>query len=47
LVLLDQEGIAVDVHQADPVESIGPGSILVFPFFRAVVGEVWAWADLL
>jgi hypothetical protein len=42
LVLLDQEGIAVDVRQADPVEPIGPGSILVFPFFRAVVGEVWA-----
>jgi hypothetical protein len=42
LVLLDQEGIAVDVRQADPVEPIEPGSVLVFPFFRAVVGEIWA-----
>jgi hypothetical protein len=42
LVLLDQEGIAVDVRQADPVEPIGPGTILIFLFFRAVVGEIWA-----
>jgi hypothetical protein len=41
-VLLDQEGIAVDVRQADSIEQIEPGSILTFPFFRAVVGEIWA-----
>jgi hypothetical protein len=42
LVLPDQEGIAVDVCQADPVEPIEPGSVLVFSFFRAMVGEIWA-----
>jgi hypothetical protein len=42
LVLLDQEGIAVDVRQADQVELIEPGSVLVFPFFRAVVRDIWA-----
>jgi hypothetical protein len=42
LVLLDQEGIAVDVRQADLVKPIEPSSVLVFPFFRAVVREIWA-----
>jgi hypothetical protein len=42
LVLLDQEGITVDIRQEDPVEPIRHGLVLVFPFFRAEVREVWA-----
>jgi hypothetical protein len=42
LVLLDHEGIAVDVRQADPANSIEAGTIVKFPFYLAVVGEIWA-----
>jgi hypothetical protein len=42
LVLLDREGIAVDVRQVRLAESIGAGTVLDFPFFHAVVGEICA-----
>jgi hypothetical protein len=42
LVLLDREGIAVDVCQADPSNPIVAGSSVKFPYYLAVVGEIWA-----
>jgi hypothetical protein len=42
LVLLDQEGITVDVHQVDPAKSTETGAIVEFPFYHAVVHEIWA-----
>jgi hypothetical protein len=41
-VLLDQEGITVDVRQLDPAKSIEAGTIVEFPFYHVVVGEIWA-----
>jgi hypothetical protein len=42
LVLLDHEGITVDVRQADLANSIEAGTIVKFPFYLAVVGKIWA-----
>jgi hypothetical protein len=42
LVLLDREGIAVDVRQADPSNPIVAGTSVKFPYYLAVVGEIWA-----
>jgi hypothetical protein len=41
-VLLDWEGIAVDVRQLDPAKSIEAGTTVEFPFYHAEVGEIWA-----
>jgi hypothetical protein len=40
LVLVDHDGIAVDVRQLRPSESIGVGSKVDFPFFLAKVGQI-------
>jgi hypothetical protein len=32
----------VDVRQVDPAKSIETGAIVKFPFYHAVVGEIWA-----
>jgi hypothetical protein len=40
LVLIDREGIVVDVRQLRPTESIGAGDELIFPCFWAVVGDI-------
>jgi hypothetical protein len=40
LVLLDHEGIAVDVRQADPANSIEAGTIVKFPFYRGGWGNL-------
>jgi hypothetical protein len=40
LVLVDHDGIAVDVRQLRPSESIGVGSRVDFPFFLAKVGQI-------
>jgi hypothetical protein len=42
LVLLDREGIAVDVRQADPAISIEAGTSIDFPFYHTEVGDIWA-----
>jgi hypothetical protein len=42
LVLLDSEGIAVDVRQLRPDESIRYGDELEFPCYAAIVGELIA-----
>jgi hypothetical protein len=42
LVLLDREGIVVDVRQADPAISIEAGTSIDFPFYHAEVGGIWA-----
>jgi hypothetical protein len=42
LVLLDREGIAVDMCQADPSNPIVAGSLVRFPYYFAEVGEIWA-----
>jgi hypothetical protein len=39
LVLLDSEGIAVDVRQLRPDELIRYGDELEFPFYAAIVGQ--------
>jgi hypothetical protein len=41
-VLLDHKGITVDVRQADLANSIEAGTIVKFPFYLTVVGEIWA-----
>jgi hypothetical protein len=41
-VLLDREGIAVDVRQVDPSHPIVAGSSIQFPYYLAVIGEIWA-----
>jgi hypothetical protein len=38
--LVDHDGIAVDVRQLHPSESVGIGSKLDFPFFLAKVGKI-------
>jgi hypothetical protein len=42
LVLLDRDGIAVDVRQVDLAISIEVGTSIDFPFYHAEVGGIWA-----